>query len=112
MSAYITTPKGQRRKFWSWGYEGRDIPQSEIDSMHERVAKRLGMSDFTILKDPTLDEIELRAPRIKPPASLAIFCTSEKWDRVAHTYGKSFRDLADLQAAVSKPSGRRCISAQ
>jgi len=90
----MNKPKGQRRKFWSWGYEGQDIPESEVTSMHERVAKRLGMSDFTILKDPTLDEIEIRAPRITPPASLASFCTTEKWDRVAHTYGKSFRDIA------------------
>ncbi len=94
MNAPMTAPKGPRRKFWSWGYEGQDIPESEVTSMHERVAKRLGMSDFTILKDPTLDEIEIRAPRITPPASLASFCTTEKWDRVAHTYGKSFRDLA------------------
>ena len=65
--------------------------------MHERVAKRLNMTDFTILKDPTLDEIEIRAPRIKPPASLSAFCTTEKWDRVAHTYGKSFRDLAMIR---------------
>ena len=62
--------------------------------MQQRVAKRLGMTDFTILSDPTLDEIELRAPRIQPPASLASFCTTEKWERVAHTYGKSFHDLA------------------
>ena len=61
---------GQRRKFWSWGYEGQDIPESDVKSMHERVAKRLNMTDFSILKDPTLDEIEIRAPRIKPPASL------------------------------------------
>jgi len=94
MNAPMNKPKGQRRKFWSWGYEGQDIPESEVTSMHERVAKRLGMSDFTILKDPTLDEIEIRAPRITPPASLASFCTTEKWDRVAHTYGKSFRDIA------------------
>ena len=67
MNAPLATPKGQRRKFWGWGFEGQDIPQSEIDSMHERVAKRLGMRDFTILKDPTLDEIEVRAPRINLP---------------------------------------------
>lgn len=63
MNAPMNMPKGRRRKFWSWGYEGQDIPESEVKSMHERVAKRLGMSDFTVLPDPTLDEIEIRAPR-------------------------------------------------
>ena len=70
MNAPITAPNGQRRKFWAWGYEGQEISESDIKSMQQRVAQRLGMSEFTALKDPTLDEIEIRAPRIKPPPSL------------------------------------------
>jgi len=62
--------------------------------MHECVAQRPGMRDFKILADPIVDEIEIRAPRITPPASLVGICTTAKWDRVAHTYGKGFRDLA------------------
>ena len=31
-------------------------------------------------------------PRAKPPASLSAFCTSERYDRAAHAYGKSYPD--------------------
>ena len=40
---------GRKRKFWTWGYEGDEVPQSEIDSMCERVAKRLGVEGFELL---------------------------------------------------------------
>jgi len=87
---------GRKRKFWTWGYEGDDIPQTEVDSMCKRVAERLGVPGFELLSDPKLDEIELRAPRITPPASLAHFCTTDKWDRVVHTYGKGFKDMVQI----------------
>lgn len=84
---------GKRRKFWSWGYEGEDITQAEVDMMCQRVADRLGMPGYEVMSDPTLDEIDITPSRITPPPSLQRICTTEKWDRVAHTYGKSFRDL-------------------
>lgn len=85
--------KSTRRKFWTWGYEGQTIPEEDVRSMQKRVAERVGMKEFTEIPDPTLEEIEIRPPRIKAPASLAEICTSDKWHRVSHTYGKSFGDL-------------------
>lgn len=84
----------RRRKFWGWGYEDQSFTPEEIKSMAQRVAERLGVKEeLEIMPDPKLEDIELRAPRMTPPASLASFCTTEKWDRVFHTYGKSFLDL-------------------
>ena len=84
---------GQRRKFWSWGYEGEDNSQEEIRTMRDRVEQRLGIKDIEVLSDPTLDEIELYPSRIKIPRTLEDFCTSEKWDRIVHSYGKGFKDM-------------------
>lgn len=84
---------GTRRKFWSWGYEGEDNSQDEIRTMRDRVEQRLGIKDIEVLSDPTLDEIELYPSRIKIPRTLEDFCTTEKWDRVVHTYGKGFKDM-------------------
>src|SRR4029077_2791951 len=42
---------------------------------------------------PRLEDIRLEAPRVTAPASLP-FCTSEHYDRAAHTYGKSYPELA------------------
>lgn len=87
---------GQPRKFYSWGYEGEEISPEEVKKMAERVAQRLGVDELEVLSDPTLDEIELRNSAIKIPDSLSYFCTSDKWDRVMHSYGKSFRDMTKI----------------
>lgn len=84
---------GKRRKFWSWGYEGDNVPKADIDNMVKRVQNRLGVDGLELLPDPTLDEIDLRKPRISIPSTLGSFCTSEKWDRVVHTYGKGYKDM-------------------
>jgi len=41
---------------------------------------------------PRLEDIKLEAPHVTAPASLP-FCTSEHYDRAAHTYGKSYPEL-------------------
>ena len=46
-----------------------------------------------VLEPPRVDELELRAPRLAPPASLEAAFSTEPYERAAHTYGRSFRDL-------------------
>jgi alkyldihydroxyacetonephosphate synthase len=92
----VTGFYGKRRKWYSWGYEGEEIPAEAVKKMANRMSERLGVGELEILPDPTLDDIELRDPRISIPRSLESFCTSEKWDRVFHSYGKSFKDLTKI----------------
>ncbi len=40
-----------------------------------------------------LDAVELRAPRVVPPASLAEICASDAYERAAHSMGKAYRDV-------------------
>ena len=40
-----------------------------------------------------MEELDLRAPRLVPPASLEPVFSTDPYDRAAHTYGRSFRDL-------------------
>jgi len=66
-----------------------------------------------------LDELSLREPRVVPPASLAPFCTTKRYDRAAHTFGKSYPDyvramLGDYDCApdvVAYPRNEAEISA-
>jgi alkyldihydroxyacetonephosphate synthase len=37
--------------------------------------------------------LNLRAPRVKPPDSLAAICSASIYDRAAHSYGRGFRDI-------------------
>src|SRR4029077_18773712 len=49
---------------------------------------------FDEVAPPPLSAIELRRPRVVPPASLAPCCSSESYDRIFNTCGKSFSDYA------------------
>jgi alkyldihydroxyacetonephosphate synthase len=46
-----------------------------------------------MLQPPRVEDLDLRVPRIEPPAALAGICTAEPRARAGHTYGKSYRDV-------------------
>jgi alkyldihydroxyacetonephosphate synthase len=61
--------------------------------MAQTVATRFGVEPGEPIPPPTVDELELRPPRIKAPTALAEICTDDPYERAGHTYGKSFRDV-------------------
>jgi alkyldihydroxyacetonephosphate synthase len=81
------------RRFWGWGVEGGGPNPEQHRKLAHTVAARFGAGDLTILEPPTVDELDLPAPRVEPPASLAGLCTADPTERAGHTYGKSFRDV-------------------
>ena len=82
-----------RRKFWGWGLEGEGLAVSEIEQFGAIFAGRLGIDGVRVREPPQVDELDLRAPRLAPPASLEAAFSTDPYDRAAHTYGRSFRDL-------------------
>ena len=40
-----------------------------------------------------MTDIELPPPRLEPPAALAEICSTDPYERAAHSYGKSYSDL-------------------
>ena len=84
----------QRRTVaWGWGYEDQQPTLEQQNAIAKGVTTNLKVSNVEVSKTPTLDEISLRPPRVKPPASLAPLCSTAPYDRVVHTYGKAFPDL-------------------
>src|SRR5204862_1983267 len=82
----------RRRKFWGWGWEGEGLTTEELKLLDPIWAKRLGVPEFDITPPPTADEITLRPPRIALPSSLKDICTTGHYERLTHSYGKSFPD--------------------
>ena len=82
-----------RRKFWGWGLEGEGLAVSDIEQLGAIFAGRLGIDGVRVREPPRVDELDLRAPRLAPPASLEAAFSTDPYDRAAHTYGRSFRDL-------------------
>ncbi len=79
----------------------------------------LGGAGFALRAPPTLDSIELPRARVEPPQGLRAYCSATRSDRAAHTYGKSYRDLArgfagDFSSApdlVATPSSEHEVEA-
>jgi alkyldihydroxyacetonephosphate synthase len=84
----------RRLKHFGWGREGEGLTLEEEAASVARYRRLFGIDHFDEVAPPPLSEIELRPPRLAPPAALASCCTSDVYDRAAHTYGKSFSDYA------------------
>ena len=84
----------RRRKFYGWGYEGDEVSSQEIAEFEQAWTRLLGVTDFMAMPFPTEGSIDLRPSRVKVPASLESICTTDKYDRLYHTYGASTLDVA------------------
>ncbi|MEK6324611.1 MAG: FAD-binding oxidoreductase [Acidobacteriota bacterium] len=94
----------RRRKFWGWGWEGEGLTPEELKRLDPVWAKRLGVSEFEVTPPPTAEEISLRPPRIAIPSSLKVVCTTDHYERLTHSYGRSFADSVRIfQRDFSNP---------
>ena len=81
-----------RLKHFGWGREGEGLTHEEREFALARYRTKFGRSEFDAAPPKSLDVIVLREPRLRPPASIAAFATSDHYERAAHTYGKSYLD--------------------
>jgi alkyldihydroxyacetonephosphate synthase len=80
-----------RLKHFGWGRQGEGLTPNEEAFVLSRIDQRFGPPSTGEVKPPRLEDIMLAPSRLKPPPSLP-FCSTEHYDRAAHTYGKSYPD--------------------
>ena len=85
--------ENQRRNFWGWGYADYELDSGSVKQFKSLLQMALGIEEFSDLAVPKIDDINLRPPRIVLPDELMEYCTSEKFERASHSYGKSYRDV-------------------
>ena len=94
----------RQRKFWGWGWEGEGLTRDELKLLDAVWAKRLGVSEFDVTPLPTAEEITLRPSRLSIPNSLQEVCTTDHYERLTHSYGRSFPDSVRIfQRDFSNP---------
>lgn len=83
----------RRRSWWGWGWEDEALTPEQGRNLAAAVATRLPDVGLDMRPPVALGDLDLRAPRLTPPAPLAELCSSSTYDRASHTHGKSFRDI-------------------
>ncbi len=82
----------RRLKHWGWGYEDQAPSRAELERAAAGIRERLGFGGEPEEAVP-LEEVELRGARLKVPTEFGDLFTDEKYERVAHSLGKAYRDV-------------------
>jgi alkyldihydroxyacetonephosphate synthase len=84
---------GERRlKHWGWGYEDQAPSKEELRAAAKGIMEQLGFGGEP--EEPVaLEDVKLRAARLKVPASLGDLFTDDHYERTAHALGKAYRDV-------------------
>jgi alkyldihydroxyacetonephosphate synthase len=109
---------GGRLKFYGWGVEETGLDEAEREGLFRFIANRLGI-EARLIAPPEISEIGLRECRLCPPNAIAHLFTREPYERLLHTYGKSYpetvrafsRDFAEAPDLVALPRSEADVSA-
>ena len=94
MDAQATLSRRPPRRFWGWGQADAVLDARELATVGAMVG-RLGVS-FEERRVPRAEEFTLPAPRVAPPPALAAQFSATPLDRLNHSGGKSFADVARM----------------
>ena len=83
----------RRLKHWGWGYEDQQPPQEQVEQMAAASREHLGFGAQVVEAPVPIEAVDLPAPRIEVPADLTAICSTEKYDRALHSYGRAYRDV-------------------
>ena len=94
MNASATLSRRPLRRFWGWGQADARLDARELATVKTMV-EHLD-APFEERPVPQVADFALRAPRIEPPSALAAMFSGAPLDRLNHSGGKSYADLARM----------------
>jgi alkyldihydroxyacetonephosphate synthase len=84
---------GERRlKHWGWGFEDQAPSTEQLREAAVGIRERFGFGEEPEAAVP-LDEVKLRASRLKAPDAFGDLFSDEHYERTAHALGKAYRDV-------------------
>ncbi|MGA7689411.1 MAG: FAD-binding oxidoreductase [Jiangellales bacterium] len=86
-------PGSRERSWFGWGFVDEALAPDAVDALGAFAAAHLGGTP-TATPPPVLREVSLPRPRVALPSSLAGIVRDDTLARVAHCYGKAYRDVA------------------
>ena len=82
----------RRKKHWGWGFEDQAPSRKQLEDAAGAIRSRLGFGG-EVEEPMPLEEVELRASRLKAPEDLGDLFTDDRRERVVHALGKAYRDV-------------------
>lgn len=107
-----------RLKFYGWGMENTGLDDVEKERLLGFLSSRLGIEPRPVAP-PRMTDINLRKPRVTAPRALSHVLTGDLYERLLHTYGKSYpetvrayaRNFANAPDLVALPAGEADVTA-
>jgi alkyldihydroxyacetonephosphate synthase len=83
---------GRRLKHWGWGFEDQAPSAAQLAEAAAGIRARFGFGGEVRAAVP-LEEVEVRAPRLRRPEAFGDLFTDAKYERVSRALGKAYRDV-------------------
>jgi len=80
-----------RRSLWGWGLAADEPTDEQRRRLATSLARRYGVEP-RVEPAASIEDADLRPPRLVVPAALADACTTDPWERARHTYGMAYTD--------------------
>jgi alkyldihydroxyacetonephosphate synthase len=82
----------RRLKHWGWGYEDQAPSTLELEQAAAGIRERFGFGGEPE-RPVALEEVELRASRLKVPSAFGDLFSDDHYERVSRALGKAYRDV-------------------
>jgi alkyldihydroxyacetonephosphate synthase len=82
----------RRLKHWGWGFEDQAPTAAQLAEAAAGIRERFGFGG-EVRAAMTLEEVEVRAPRLRAPEAFGDLFTDAKYERVSRALGKAYRDI-------------------
>ena len=80
-----------RKSFWAWCLESEEPTDADRAALAAKLSARYGV-EIRAKPVPSLEDAELRAPRIAVPDSVSGWCSTTVYDRARYAYGAHFTE--------------------
>jgi alkyldihydroxyacetonephosphate synthase len=92
MTTYVAKP---RRSIWINGLESEEPTEAQRREQARQFSERIGVA-VELPPIPTLDALQMRAPRIAVPDRLAEFCLTDTYERALHAKGDRLLEIRGI----------------